>query len=427
MTRPHVHIAGAGVAGLSAALAATRAGAAVTLFEAAPQAGGRCRTLHPADGFSHDNGTHVLFTGNPRAMRLLDEVGARADWVEPEPGGFPVYDGATGRLSRIGLSPWSWLDPSLRPEGLTMGGLLRLARLCLPLPDRPVGAVMGEGPLLRSLVEPLTVAVLNTPVATASARRLGAAMRRLARPGSARLLVSGRGLGPDLVEPALRCLAGRGAALQTGQRLKALDVKRGRVAALVFGDRTVVLGPEDTIVLALPPHEIARLLPGLPVPESYEPILNLHYRFPGPARPRFVGFVGTLAQWALLRADHLSVTVSAAAGSVDEDAQTLAARVWLEIAPALSQLALPADPARPPEARVVKEKRATISQPAGRLPQPPLRPLPNLALAGDWIGTLPATIESAVAAGERAVAALALPRPAAPGPAVALQAAGGTL
>jgi hypothetical protein len=32
--------------------------------------------------------------------------------------------------------------------------------------------------------------------------------------------------------------------------------------------------------------------------------------------------------------------------------------------------------------------------------------LANLALAGDWIGTLPATIESAVCSAERAVAAL---------------------
>jgi hypothetical protein len=38
-----------------------------------------------------------------------------------------------------------------------------------------------------------------------------------------------------------------------------------------------------------------------------------------------------------------------------------------------------------------------------------LRPFANTALAGDWIGEFPATIENAVTAGERAAALLARP------------------
>jgi hypothetical protein len=109
----------------------------------------------------------------------------------------------------------------------------------------------------------------------------------------------------------------------------------------------------------------------------------------------------------LVRRDHVSVTVSAAGAAVDEETSVLAARIWREIAPALAALGLPVDAERPPDARVVKEKRATIRQAAGPLAQPPLRPLANLALAGDWLGALPATVESAVVSGERAVAALA--------------------
>jgi hypothetical protein len=70
--------------------------------------------------------------------------------------------------------------------------------------------------------------------------------------------------------------------------------------------------------------------------------------------------------------------------------------------PALRGLGLDATSGRQPETRVVKEKRATIRQAAEVLPQPPLQPLANLALAGDWLGSLPATIESAVMAGEQA-------------------------
>ncbi len=404
----HTHIVGAGLAGLAAALGIVRAGGGATVYEGAPQAGGRARTLKPSDGLAHDNGTHVLFTANYPVMRFLEHVGAREDWIEPEPGAVPVFDVRTGCLNRVGLSPWSWLRPGSRPEGLTLSGVLRLLRLSLPFGDRPIGAIMGQSPLVDTLVEPLTVAILNTPVATASSRRLGMALRRLARPGAGRLLVARRGLSPDLVEPAVRKLREAGVPVQTGQRLRAIEQENGRAAALVFADRTVVLGPADRVILALPPWEVARLLPGSPVPDAFEPILNVHYRMPGPEQPRFVGLIGSLSQWALVREDHTSVTVSAAGEAVDLDQEALAARVWSELAPAIRTIGL-AVPEAMPEFRVVKEKRATIRQDAGPLPQPLVRPLANLALAGDWLGALPATIESAIVAGERAARALGSP------------------
>jgi hypothetical protein len=403
-----VHVVGAGIAGLSAALAATRTGGAVTLYEAAPQPGGRCRTLRPEDGFAHDNGTHVLFTANQNALGLLEAVGARARWIEPEPDGLLIYDADLGRLERVGLSPWSWFDPARRPRGLTARDALGLCRLSLPLPDRPVGAVIGSGALMWSLVEPLTVAVLNTPVNVASSKRLGVALRQLARPGAGRLLVAKTGLGPDLVEPAWAALHARGAVALTGCRLRALRRDESRVTVLDFVGRSVALGPDDQVVLAIPPHELARLLPGLPVPSAFEAILNVHFRCPGPDRPRFVGLVGSLAQWALVRPDHVSVTVSAAGHASGISAEALPARIWREVAAALRALGLPV-PESPPETRVIRERRATIRQAAGAVPQPPARPLANLALAGDWIGPLPATIESAVMSGERAIRALRAP------------------
>jgi hydroxysqualene dehydroxylase len=405
MTR-RTHIVGAGLAGLSAALAVTAAGGEAILYEAAPQAGGRCRTLSPPNGFCHDNGTHVLFGANRRAMAFLCAVGARERWIEPEPSGLPIHDARTGQTRRVGLSPWSWLLPSRRPEGLGLLDLGCLLRLAFSSADRPVADLFGRRPILHSLIEPLTVAVLNTPAKTASSQRLGCAVRRLLRPGSGRLLVARQGLNEDLVEPALRTLGTRGAALLTGQRLRAVLTNHGRAIGLVLTDRTVALGPEDQVILALPPWEIARLLPDLPVPERFEAILNVHYRIGGLDRPRFVGSVGTLAQWVLIRDTHASVTVSAAGALIDRDADEIAGLIWREIVPRLQALGVDADPDRRPEARVVKEKRATIRQAASPLPQPPILPLANVALAGDWIGSLPATIESAILSGEQAAAAL---------------------
>jgi uncharacterized protein with NAD-binding domain and iron-sulfur cluster len=44
MMQPITHVVGAGLAGLSAALRLTQAGHRVVIYEAGPQAGGRCRS-----------------------------------------------------------------------------------------------------------------------------------------------------------------------------------------------------------------------------------------------------------------------------------------------------------------------------------------------------------------------------------------------
>ncbi|MXQ11282.1 hydroxysqualene dehydroxylase [Microvirga makkahensis] len=406
MTAGRTHIVGAGIAGLSAALAVAEEGGEAVLYEAAPQPGGRCRTIHSADGFSHDNGTHVLFTANRHALNLLRTVGARDRWIEPERRGLPLYDMRSGTMQRIGLSPWSWLRPSRRPQGIRMADLARLVRLALSVRDCPVASIVGDRPIMDNLVGPLTLAILNTPPEVASARRLALALRRLLWPQASRLLVARNGLSEDLILPTVEALQASGIPILAGQRLKNLVIHGERVIGLSLTDRAVALGPRDNVIVALPPYEVERLLPALAVPQRFEAILNVHFRLPGPERPRFIGFTGALTQWLLVRRDHVSVTVSAAETVVQEPAADLASAIWREIVPVLRDLGLDACAERQPEARIVKEKRATIRQDAASLPQPPLRPLANLALAGDWLGALPATIESAIISGEEAVAAL---------------------
>jgi hypothetical protein len=409
---PVLHVVGAGVAGLAAALAGSRQGRTVLLHEATGQAGGRCRSVEDdATGSTHDNGTHVLLGANRAALGFLDEIGASDLWVEPEPAGLPIVDlDAPGVVALVALSPWSWLSPGRRPPGLGLGDLARLALLALPgLPDRPVAQVMGAGPFARAVIEPLTVAALNTPPAEASARRLARVLRRVLLPGAGRLLVARRGLGPDLVAPALATLARAGVVPTYGRRLRGVETDGDgtRAARLAFADAAVPLGPGDEVVLALPPAALARLLPNPPpLPDRYEPIVNIHYAAPYPAdaRVRFVGLLGGLGQWVLFRPGTVSVTVSAARDAVGEPAEALAARAWGEVREAAARLGLASLPAEPPPNRVVKEKRATVSQPAGDpLALPTRRPLANVALAGDWLSPLPATIEAAVASGVAAV------------------------
>jgi hypothetical protein len=399
------HVIGAGIAGLVAALRLADQGRAVMLHEATPVAGGRCRAL--PDGT--DNGTHALMGANRAALRFLADIGAREGWVEAEPEGLPVFDMADGSARRIAASPLDWRDPAKRPPGLSPSAIATLLRLALPIGDRPVAEVMAAHPALyRALIEPLTVAALNTPGHEASSARLGVVLRRLGRPGAGAVLVAREGLGPDLVAPALQKLAQAGVSTRFGARLRAMTEAEGRIIALHFGEDSISLGPRDQIVLALPPWEVARLIPKLRVPERHAPILNLHFAHQTAGPVRFIGVLGGLTQWVLVRPSGVSVTVSAADAEVEEQAPDLAPRAWAEIRAAAKGFGLPGEwPETPPAMRAVKERRATPRHVVGMPPQPPRQIYRNLVLAGDWTWPrLPATIESAVLSGEAAAKAV---------------------
>ncbi|WPB84631.1 hydroxysqualene dehydroxylase [Sediminicoccus rosea] len=396
-----IHVIGAGMAGLAAAHALATQGQAVTLHEATPGAGGRARAL--PDGT--DNGTHALIGCNTAALGFLDAIGARQYWVQPEPGGLPVHDCADGSSRLVALSPAGWWNGARRPAGVSWGGVLAMMAMALPFKDRTIAEAMAAHPaFLRGFVDPLVIAALNTPSAEASTRRLGQVLRKLGAPGAARLFVASRGLGPDLVEPALAVLATAGAEYSPGSRLRAIQVREGRATSLTFQDQDVMLGAADRVVLALPPWEATRMLPGLPAPDAFAPIVNLHFAFQPGGEVRFLGLLGALCQWVLVRPEGVAVTVSAGDAEAEQDVEELAPRAWAEILAAVRAFHLPGDwPLAPPPCRVIKERRATPRQRPGPIPAPPRRPLANLALAGDWTWPdLPATIEAAICSGQAA-------------------------
>src|SRR5258708_15200735 len=98
MAQGHVHVIGAGLAGLAAAVTLAARGRRVTVHEAGDHAGGRCRSYDDvALGCRLDNGNHLLLAGNRRTMTYLDRIGARASLVGPDAAIFPFVDLATGR------------------------------------------------------------------------------------------------------------------------------------------------------------------------------------------------------------------------------------------------------------------------------------------------------------------------------------------
>ncbi|MEQ9557229.1 MAG: hydroxysqualene dehydroxylase HpnE [Rhodospirillales bacterium] len=410
MANGRIHVIGAGVAGLAAAVRLAGAGHRVVLHDSAGHAGGRCRSYFDAHLDRRiDNGNHLMLSGNWAIRDYLQTVGAADSLTGPEDASFPFRDLRTGDTWTVtpdaGRVPWSVLFGSGRVPGTSLGEYLRIRHLACAGPmDTVRDCLAGPGTLFEKFWEPLAVGVLNTPADTASARLLWPVVKETFGRGRAacRPLMARAGLSESFVDPALDYLTGKGAEIRFNNRLRALDLGDGRLRALDFAGATVVLEPDDQAVLAVPAWAAADLVPALNGPEGAHAIVNAHFRLsaPVPAAPPLVGLVGGTAQWVFLRGDVASVTVSAADGLAAEANEAIALRLWPEVRAALGL----ADGPLPPW-RIVKEKRATISQtPAEDRRRPQAETAwRNLVLAGDWTATgLPATIEGAIRSGFRA-------------------------
>src|SRR5579875_1622223 len=237
--RMRVHVVGAGLAGLAAGLSLTARGMAVTVHEAGPAAGGRCRSYFDRElGLTIDNGNHLLLSGNEAAFAFLKEIGAAGKLSGPAAPAFPFFEPAGGRRWTLRLSagrvPWWILRPQARVPGTGIADYVALLGLACAGDDRSVAEAMPDGPLYRRLVLPLAVAALNTPPEEGLARLLAAVMREtLVRGGRACLpRFPGMGLSAAFIEPALATLQARGAELRFGDRVAALEIADGRVRAL---------------------------------------------------------------------------------------------------------------------------------------------------------------------------------------------------
>jgi squalene-associated FAD-dependent desaturase len=404
-----VHIIGAGISGLAAAVRLANANYKVHVHEATQQAGGRCRSYFDAQtNLTIDNGNHLLLSGNRHAVAYAKSIGTEAGLVGPKSAQFPFVDITTGQRWLLDLGDGrlpTWLfDEGRRVPDTGLRDYLGLMPLIWAGQGTLVGdAIRCDGTLYQRLVQPLLLAALNVDPPIGSAGLAGAIVREtlLAGGHACRPLIARDGLSAVLVEPAVKLLRDKGADVNFGHELHGLEMSGDRLAALKFGgDDTIAIGPDDAVVMAVPARPAAALLPGLKTPTKFRAIVNAHFRFDPPRdMPPILGVIGGLVEWLFAFPQRLSITISAADRLIDMPREELAQALWRDVCKAggvSGEL---------PAWQIVRERRATFE---ATPEQNALRPgavigFKNLFLAGDWTDTgLPATIEGSVRSGDRA-------------------------
>ncbi|WP_221349867.1 protoporphyrinogen oxidase [Streptomyces beigongshangae] len=285
--RPHVAVIGGGVTGLTTAfeLLAARSAPDVTLFEAAPAAGGKI-VSHRADGYTADLGPNGFLDNGTDTRTLAEALGLGTVLLPASDSARERFVLRGGRLVPLPLGPGAFLTtPLLTPAA-------RARVLAEPLLGRASGEESVYGFLARrfgrgaagALAAPLVHGVTAGDPRAISLDAAFPAMRALEReqrslllallrnrrraaagrasPGRPRLTSFADGGMRVLVDGLVRALGGH---LRTGRRVTALERDPAPDGGWLL--RTAPGGPvrADQVVVAVPAPAAARLLlPHLP-------------------------------------------------------------------------------------------------------------------------------------------------------------------
>jgi squalene-associated FAD-dependent desaturase len=441
-----VVVIGGGFAGLSAAVALAERGFRVAVLERKPALGGRAYSFaDPETGDFVDNGQHVMMGCYVETFKFLERIGQSGRLVFHRDLAIEMLerDGRAGVLKTARLPGPMHMGAALMRYGLLtprerlsalVGGLrmLRMHRYRRVLMGqatvKTLMDTLGQGERVRQcLWYPLAIATLNEDPEFASAALLAEVLKRafFSRRADSAFVYAKVGLSDLYCPGSVRAIEAGGGLVETRALADGLEFGQdGTIAGVRLRDGRRLRAAN--FVIAVPPAQLARLLPeGVGADPFFarvgeiasSPIVCVHAWFDREVTDSsFVGFVGTSTQWLFNKrrifAEHgerangyLSFVISGARKLVDAGNDEL-----LDLVIGDLHAMLPASRrARLLKALVLKEKQATMtpSPECDRLRPGLATPIANLFLAGDWIQTgLPATIESAVASGHAAAAAI---------------------
>jgi squalene-associated FAD-dependent desaturase len=397
-------VVGGGLAGLTAALELVDAGVDVRLYEARPTLGGAVQTLPARDGDPEpppDNGQHIALGCFTEYLRFLDRVGESGSYLRTRLA-LPVLaeDGARSDIKPSLPGLLSYAHVPLR-DRLRIPVVTARCRGAKPRPGETFGSVLRRLGTSDAVIDRFWDVFIR-PALNLRADEVEAAAGLF----TVRTALLGPRGNADLVLPQkpLGWMHGDAAGRVLGERVR-LDE---RVESLDDLDA-------DAIVVAVPPHESARLLgePDQGLEDS--PIVSVHLWFDRPLLSTpLAALLGSDAHWVFdrgaltghrpERGQYLTVVSSGAPELLEVRGRELVERIAGQLTARLGSAELL-------WSRVSREPYATIAVRPGVVRPGVDTGRPGVARAGAWTDTgWPATMESAVRSG-RAAARFVLTNP----------------
>ena len=395
-----VAVVGAGYAGMAAAVTLAERRIPVTVFESGPVPGGRARRV-VSQGHSIDNGQHVLVGAYRELFRLMRRVGVPDDAVLRVPLELRYAGGFSFRALWLPF-PFGLLGGLLLARGLPFAERLRAVRFIQGIGNLQGDVSVAEllrrhgqdGAIGHYLWRPLCVSALNTPVEIASSHAFLAVLRDalLGGDGASDLVLPRVDLSRLFPDPAAEFVRRNGGEVRLRTAVESLSS----------------LDDFSAVIVAVGPHQLKALLPGIADGYTYQPIYTCYLQYGEKVKLGFpmIGLADGMVQWVFDRGQllgekgRLACVISAQGDHQQMSQDELAETCHRE----LSKNNLVKE--NPVWTRVIAEKRATITCEVGL--QKPAMKSGGVYLAGDYVDPdYPPTLEAAVRSGVRAALEIA--------------------
>lgn len=435
--QPRVCIIGGGLAGIACAAALAEHDFQVDLYETRKQLGGRAGSYYDQSSDELiDNCQHVSMGCCTNLNHLCTKLGIAEHFVEQKRLHFVSPDNQiTDFQESILPAPFHLAISFWRLPYLTLREKLLFAKGIKTLAKEPHANLSGQNlyqwlrdhgqtpELIKRVWEIVLVSSLSE-----SLDRVDAAYARkvffdgfLSNRNGWRVEIPNESLDSVYSEKASKALTTLGAAIHSNCRLKQIEITSGLVSrAMAFDNDDIVA---DEYVLAIPHHQIEKLLPveeqNGPIFQPIKsietaPISSVHLWLDKKITELdHAVFVEKFSQWMFYRkSSQRNLPQGAAPESVYRYQIVISAsrdlahmthdQIVAKVVEELQEVWDAAADAKLLHSRVITERRAVFSVTPG---VDQLRPaqsthLPNLFLAGDWTATgWPATMEGAVRSG----------------------------
>lgn len=431
MSSEPIVIIGAGWAGLAAAVNLTKQGQKVIIFESAKQAGGRARSVS-FNNIDIDNGQHLLIGAYSECLALMETVGINTKTaLKRLPLLLTVIDKTNIKLilqAPALPAPLHLLYALVTAKGLTLKDKIAAVKFGLYLKkskyqfkqdisvEKLFKITKQTDILIRQLWEPLCLATMNTPVASASAnvfmRVFKDAFTNKTRDADSLLpTIDLSNLFPNA---ALQYIKNNGGKVHLKSRVEDIEINNDTITSITVKiDNISQRIKASQLIIATAPQNLNKILTEHSALSStykkiktfnYEPIVTVYLQYTEDVQlnQAMTGLSSTLSQWVFDRgsfchqAGLISVVISTNGDHLSMDDARLTKLVEDEISILFNS--------KPTliKSFVIREKRATFScvvdinktRPSNK------SDVKGLFLAGDYTDTgYPATLEGAVRSG----------------------------